>query len=89
MVSDLDNRNGRILCQPFNDDLLGNPRLKLPYTCVLEFSGHDIFQLIQTSIVLADPLMQFQAEPSERSTILKLGLVVDIGRPESLYLYTT
>lgn len=87
LTADLDNGDRRILSQPIPDYLFSNPCFEPPYIRILKLLLNDFIQPLQASIVSADPLVKLKIQPSQRSAILELGLVVDVCCPEAVNLY--
>lgn len=75
-----------MLSKPLGDDLFSYPRLKTPYIWVFQLSFNDFIQSVESAIVLANSLLEFEVDAPQSSAVLKLGLVVDICRSKAVDL---
>ena len=61
-------------------------RLEPPHVRILGTGAHNFVQPLQPAIVLADSLVKFQVQASQRRAVLEFGLVVNVRGTEAVDL---
>lgn len=77
-----------MLLQPICNDLFRNMRLEPPNLRIFTIFLLHLIQPIESTIVLANPLMQLEVEPAQRGAILEFGLIIYVAGSKAIDLYS-